>query len=111
MRSSVTLSILLASAVASADADPRIQRAWKAKCAPCHGEDGKAQTDAGKKLSVTDLTTAGWQKTHTDEQIRDAMQKGVKAKRDGKDVEMPAFVDLQPAVVEGLVKLVRGLAK
>jgi cytochrome c len=111
MRTTIALAVLSLSSLAFADADPKTQRAWKAKCAACHGEDGKGQTDAGKKLGVTDMTTAAWQKRVTDDQIKTAMTKGVKEKRDGKDVEMPGFPDLKPEVVDGLVKLVRGFAK
>ena len=33
---------------------------WKAKCASCHGEDGKAQTKTGKKEKINDMTSADW---------------------------------------------------
>jgi hypothetical protein len=107
----IAIALLFCSPLAFADADPRTQRAWKAKCAPCHGDDGKGQTEAGKKMGVTDMTTAAWQKRLTDDQIKAAMTKGVKEKRDGKDVEMPAVPDLKPEVVDALTKLVRGFGK
>ncbi len=108
MRTVLTLSLLLTislpAGTALAQVDAKTQRAWKAKCSACHGEDGKGQTDAGKKLGVTDMTVAAWQKNVTDAQIKESMEKGVKDK-------MPAITDLQPGQADALVKFVRGLAK
>ena len=111
MRAAIVLSSLLLAASAFAQADPKTQRAWKGKCAACHGDDGKGQTDAGKKLGVSDMSQSVWQKKLTDEQMKTAITKGIKEKRDGKDVEMAAFPDLPPAQVDALVKLVRSFGK
>ena len=111
MRIAIVLSLLFGSAVALAQVDAKTQRAWKAKCSACHGDDGKGQTDAGKKLGVADMSQAAWQSHLTDEQMKSAVTKGVKEKRGGKDVEMAAIPDLQPAQVDALVKYVRGLAR
>lgn len=35
---------------------------FKAKCAPCHGPDGKGETSMGKVLKVRDLSSAEVQK-------------------------------------------------
>ena len=53
MRTGIIIATLLAfAASASADEnDPRVKRAWKAKCASCHGEDL-----AGGKSQVSCLT-------------------------------------------------------
>ena len=96
MRMAVVLSCLLSSlalspSVASAQVDAKTQRAWKAKCSACHGDDGKGQTDAGKKLGVSDMSQAVWQKKLSDAQLTTAITQGVKEKRDGKDLEMAAF--------------------
>jgi mono/diheme cytochrome c family protein len=111
MRTALVVASLLFSTVSFAQVDARTQRAWKAKCAACHGEDGRGQTQAGKMLGVSDMTQAAWQKQLTDDQIKTAMTKGVKTKRNGKDVEMPAVPDLKPEQLDALTKLVRGLAK
>ncbi len=111
MRTSILLSVLFVTSSAFAQVDAKTQRTWKAKCVACHGEDGKGQTDAGKKLGLADMSQAAWQKKITDEKMKDAIAKGIKEKRDGKDVEMAAFPDLKPEQVEGLIKLIRGLAK
>jgi mono/diheme cytochrome c family protein len=105
------LTLILCPALAAADApDPRTLRLWKAKCASCHGEDGKAATDQGKKSGTTDITGAEWQKKFTDDQIKAATVKGIKEKRNGKDVEMPEFKDLRPEQLDALVKHIRSLA-
>ena len=35
---------------------------YKAKCAMCHGADGKGDTPVGKKMGIRDLTSADVQK-------------------------------------------------
>src|SRR3954465_4773377 len=58
MRTVTKLLLLgfLWAASARGEADPKAARAWKAKCASCHGADGAGQTDQGKKLKVDDMT-------------------------------------------------------
>jgi mono/diheme cytochrome c family protein len=88
------------------------ERTWKAKCASCHGEDGKAQTEQGKKMAIRDLTTADWQKEFTDDRIRAAILNGVKAERDGKKKEMDPYKDkLRPGQIDALIPFLRSLAK
>ena len=59
----VSLFSLAVTTSASADEnDPRVKRAWKAKCASCHGEDGKGDTEQAKKKfggPLRDLLSAG----------------------------------------------------
>src|SRR5512140_172314 len=86
--------------------DKKAERMWKAKCASCHGMDGKAATDQGKKAGVRDMTTPEYQKI-TDQQIKDALAKGVK-----KDTgSMEAYADLKPEQVDMLVNYVRWVGK
>lgn len=93
-------------------ADPKVTRTWKAKCASCHGEDGKGNTDQAKKMGgLRDLSSAEVQKKLTDDKIKEVIAKGVKEKKGDKNAEMDAYPDLAPATVDGLVKLIRGLAK
>ena len=87
---------------APTEPDKKAERMWKAKCASCHGMDGKAATDQGKKAKVRDMTTPEYQKI-TDQQIKDALAKGVK--KDGS--EMEAYADLKPEQVDMLVNYVR----
>jgi cytochrome c6 len=50
---------------------------WETHCAKCHGEDGKGQTKAGKKLNVKDYTDAAVQSKMTDEEMLKAIVDGV----------------------------------
>ena len=102
----VFLAILAGSSLARAEVDKKTERTWKSKCASCHGADGKAQTDQGKKLKVEDMTAAAWQKGHTDAQIKSAIENGVK--KDGS--EMEGYKDkLDAASIDALVAYVRTL--
>jgi mono/diheme cytochrome c family protein len=93
---------------ASAEADPKTVRTWKAKCASCHGVDGKAKTETGEKLSIPDMTSAAWQKKVTDAQIKAAINDGIK--REGKPEGMDGFKDkLTPEQIDALAAYVRTL--
>ena len=46
---------------AAAPPDQKAVRLWKSKCAACHGADGKADTDQGKKEGVVSMATKQWQ--------------------------------------------------
>lgn len=97
---------------AAQPADARTLRTWKAKCASCHGEDGKGNTEAAKKLGgLRDLSQADVQARFDDAKLKDIISKGVKETKDGKQVEMPAYPDLTGAVLDNLVRFVRGLKK
>lgn len=106
------LFAILAPSVALADApNPQIERTWKAKCAACHGADGKGQTEQGKKMQVADMTTADWQKI-TDDKIKAAINDGLKRDKNGVKQEMEAYKSkLRPDQVDGLVAYVRTLKK
>lgn len=92
--------------------DPKIERLWRAKCASCHGDDGKGQTVQGKKMDIRDLASAAVQKDLTDDKVRDTILNGVKEEKGGKKKEMDAFKDkLRPEQLQGLITYVRGLAK
>jgi mono/diheme cytochrome c family protein len=87
---------------APARADNAGEATYKAKCAMCHGPDGKGETAMGKKLSLKDLASAEVQKA-TDTEISDTISKGK-----GK---MPASKTLTPDQVKDLVAFVRSLGK
>jgi cytochrome c6 len=71
---------------------------FKAKCAMCHGADGK-----GGKMGTRDFASAEV-KAETDAQLTDIISKGK-----GK---MPAYTGkLADADIKGLVAYIRGLAK
>jgi len=99
---------LICAASARGEADPKAARAWKAKCASCHGADGAGQTDQGKKLHVEDMTAASWQKSKTDAQIKNAIENGAKK----GDAEMEGYKDkIDAAQIDLLVAYVRTLKK
>ncbi len=106
----VLAAILALPAFAEAP-EKKVMRVWKAKCSACHGNDGRGQTESGKKLKLPDFTTAAWQAKTTDDFIRNRVTNGLKEERDGVLKEMPAFKDeLQPEHLDALVVMVRKLA-
>jgi mono/diheme cytochrome c family protein len=100
----VTLSV-----PAHAEADAKTVRMFKAKCATCHGVDGKGDTDQGKKLAAKDLTSAEVQKL-SDADWKKAISEGKKA--EGKTEGMDAFKDkLESEQIDTLIAYVRTLKK
>lgn len=85
-----------------ARADNAGEATYKAKCAMCHGPDGKGETAMGKKLGLKDLASAEVQKA-TDAEISDTISKGK-----GK---MQASKTLTPDQVKDVVAFVRSLGK
>ena len=76
---------------------------FKQYCAKCHGEDGKGQTEEGKKKGARDLSNAKWQATISDERM-------IRSITRGRDM-MPAWGKaLTPEQIKELVKEVRTLA-
>jgi mono/diheme cytochrome c family protein len=106
----IVLAFLFAPLVASAD--PATERLWKAKCGSCHGADGKAQTEQGKKMSTADMSTAEWQAKFTDAQIKAAINDGVKRDKAGVKQEMDGYKSkLRPDQVDALTAHIRTLKK
>jgi mono/diheme cytochrome c family protein len=59
----------------------------------------------GEKEKIPDITTADWQKRHSDEQIRDSIANGSK-----ENSKMKPFKDkLTAEQIDGLVKYIRGM--
>jgi mono/diheme cytochrome c family protein len=76
---------------------------FKAKCAMCHGADGKGDSPMGKKLGVRDFTSPDVQKAS------DADLIAITSK--GKN-KMPAYEkSLSEADIKGLVAYIRELGK
>jgi mono/diheme cytochrome c family protein len=99
----VFLAILAGSSLARAEVDKKTERTWKSKCASCHGADGKAQTDQGKKLGIKDYSAAAFHTGVTDADLK-------KAVVDGKGENMPAYKDLAEQS-DQLVQLIRSFKK
>jgi len=76
---------------------------YKAKCAMCHGADGKGDTAAGKKMGARDFTSAEVQ-GQSDEQLADITSKGKN--------KMPAYgKSLKDTEIKELVAYIRELGK
>ena len=66
-------------------------KVFKAKCASCHGADGKATTPQAQKQKVRDMTKPEWQKEFSDDQLLKATVDGFKREREGVKQDMPAY--------------------
>lgn len=111
MKNEILSIMLLGATMAHAAPDAKTQRTWRAKCASCHGEDGKGATDQGRKLAVSDLTTREWQARFTDAQLRAAVENGLKrTTKAGVAQEMDGYKSkLQADQIDALVALMRAL--
>ena len=79
---------------------------WENHCTKCHGEDGKGQTKAGKKLQLKDYTDAKVQAEMKDEEMTRAITDGIFDKA-GKE-KMKAYKDeLSGDEIKELVAYVR----
>lgn len=93
----LTVAFALSTCFADAAAD------YKAKCATCHGPDGKGDTAMGKTMKVKDLGSAEVQK-QSDADMTTIIEKGKKP--------MPGYEGkLTKEQIDGLVKYVRSLKK
>ena len=79
------------------------EKTYKAKCAMCHGPDGKGDTPAGKSTKARDLCSDE-AKSETDEQWKEIILKG-KNKMPGYDKK------LTEAEVKEVIAYMRGLCK
>jgi mono/diheme cytochrome c family protein len=102
-------SFLLSATALAQEVDKKAERAWKAKCASCHGQTGRGDTEQGKALKVEDMSAAAFQ-SKSDDQLKKSILEGVKV--DGKEV-MPAFKDsgVTPDQAAALVKFMRTFKK
>jgi cytochrome c6 len=93
----LTVAFALSTCFADAAAD------YKAKCATCHGPDGKGDTAMGKTMKVKDLGSAEIQK-QSDADVTTIIEKGKKP--------MPGYEGkLTKEQIDSLVKYVRSLKK
>lgn len=78
---------------------------FDAKCAKCHGKDGRGKTTRGKLTHARDLTSAEWQNEVTDERLFNSIS-------NGRGKKMPGFKkQLSEADIDALVAYVRRLKK
>ena len=95
----VTLLLLAAVPLFAADG----AALFKAKCAMCHGADGKGETPMGKNLKLRDLASAEVQK-QTDADLKKIID-------DGRGKMPPFKATLAAGDAETLVAFIRSLKK
>ena len=81
------------------------------RCVQCHGASGKGDGPLAASLTPKprNYTSKKWQKTVTDDKIKETIKKGGAAM--GLSSVMPAQQDLNDEQLNGLVKLIRSFAK
>jgi mono/diheme cytochrome c family protein len=110
MKRLVFLFAAVALSSSSFSADKKIERLWKAKCASCHGKEGKGDTEKGQKMKVPDFTSAEFQQKKSDEDIKKQITNGVKTEKDGIKKEMDAFgEEIKGETLDQVVAYIRGL--
>jgi cytochrome c6 len=83
--------------------DKKIKRLFEAKCASCHGEDGRGKTELGLEMGIADMTQAAYWKNLTLEVARKEVLEGLQRTANGKQQEMKPFKDrLTPEQVDAL---------
>lgn len=83
--------------------DKKIKRLFEAKCASCHGDDGRGKTELGREMGIGDMSKAAYWKDLTLEKARRSVLDGVQRTVGGKQQEMKPFRDrLTPEQVDAL---------
>jgi cytochrome c6 len=90
----VLLSVMVAPAALAAEG---AAATFQAKCAACHGKDGKGQSDMAKKLGVKDLTVTKLSAADIEKTIAN-----------GKGKMTPFKGKLSDAEISALAKFVAG---
>lgn len=109
-RIQVTLVLAGLAAFALPASSAPVAENWENHCTKCHGDDGKGQTKAGKKLDVKDYTDPKVQAEMKDEAMIKATADGVFDKA-GKE-RMKAYKDeLSADEIKELVAYVRKFKK
>ncbi|HSN26256.1 MAG TPA: c-type cytochrome [Kofleriaceae bacterium] len=94
-------------------AQQEAQQTFDTVCSVCHGKDGRGDGPGAAALNPKprNYTDKAWQKSVSDEQIKNTILMGGAAV--GKSPAMPAQPQLRekPEVVAGLVKIVRGFGE
>jgi len=82
----------------------------KSKCVLCHGEDGRGDTEKGRKFKAADFTSSKWFDETTDKEILETIRNGVKDKKG--NVRMPGYrTKLTPGQIKQLAAYVRTFRK
>ena len=77
---------------------------FNARCAICHGRDGRGKTARGRRTHARDLTDASWQNDVSDERLFNSINNGRN--------KMPAFKKkLSENDIDALVNFVRSVIR
>jgi cytochrome c oxidase cbb3-type subunit 3 len=99
---SFVLVLAIAGSKAASAADTR--STFNAKCATCHGRDGRGQTARGRRTHTRNLTDASWQNDVSDERLFNSIHNGRS--------RMPAFKKtFSESEIDALVTFVRQLRR
>jgi mono/diheme cytochrome c family protein len=99
---SFALVWVTAGSKAASAADTR--STFNARCASCHGRDGRGRTARGRRTHTRDLTEASWQNDVSDERLFNSIHNG--------RTRMPAFKkSLSESEIDALVTYVRQLRR
>ncbi len=82
-----------------ADRTELVDSAWQAKCVKCHGPEGHGDGPSGPMVGAADLWDPKIQDGFTDDQLASIIANG--------RGRMPAFDDVPPELIQGLVQKVR----
>jgi mono/diheme cytochrome c family protein len=92
--------------------DKKTKRLFEAKCATCHGDDGRGKTELGDEMGIADMTKAAYWRDLTLEGARTSVLEGIKRTVRGKQQEMKPFKDrLTADQVDALVLYSASLKK
>jgi mono/diheme cytochrome c family protein len=100
----VSFVLVLATPSSKAASGADTGSTFNAKCATCHGRDGRGQTARGRRTHTRDLTDASWQNDVSDERLFNSIHNGRS--------RMPAFKKtLSESEIDALVTYVRQLRR
>jgi cytochrome c6 len=107
LRLALLLLSLPATAAQAQVEEDTVAEIWTAKCKSCHGPDGKAQTQMGKKEAIRDISLSDWQKSRSDGDIHQVIAEGSPHNK-----KMKAYKDkLTPQQIDALVAYIRAFQK
>jgi mono/diheme cytochrome c family protein len=104
---SYQLALLVRTSASAAGANAYFDDAgstYNAKCAECHGRDGRGKTAHGRRTHARDMTDGQWQNDVTDERLFNSISNGRN--------KMPSFKkQLSETQIDALVAYVRRLKR
>ncbi|HYO53845.1 cytochrome c [Archangium sp.] len=107
MKTRLALLLSLSLATAAQAADESVAEVWTARCKSCHGPDGRARTQMGKKEAIVDMSQPAWQKARADDDIRAVIAEGSSRNKKMK----PYKEKLTPQQIDSLVAYIRAFKK